>query len=82
MIFLPFFRLVAQILFAQIKNSGCSQPQYQCQRHGGDAGENALIAADQFLKAINPARRAGVNRFVVQVTLNVGGQSVGRGVAA
>ena len=41
-----------------------------------------LVPAPRFLKSIGRARRTGDDRFVVQVPLEVRGQTVGRLVAA
>ena len=50
--------------------------------HSGRADHCNAMPADEFLRAVGGRRRRGQNRLVVQVALDIGGQRVGRIIAA
>ena len=45
-------------------------------RHGGRRAKGQLVSLNGFLEAVQPARRAGDNGFVVEVAGDVRGQAV------
>ena len=58
------------------------QAQHQRARHGADGGKRQLVPPNQFLKPIRRARWTGEDGFVIEVSLDVARQPVGRVVTA
>ena len=56
--------------------------QNQRQRHERRCGEGEPVPPNQFLDPVKRARRTRDHRLVIEVPLNVGGQTVGRFVSA
>ena len=56
--------------------------QNQRQRHKRRCGEGEPVPLSQFLDPVKRARRTRDHRLVIEVPLNVGGQTVGRFVSA
>ena len=56
--------------------------QHQRQRHERRCGEDEPVPLSQFLDPVKRARRTRDHRLVIEVPLNVGGQTVGRFVSA
>src|SRR6266566_5589144 len=62
--------------FLEKHPSGNSKAGEQCGDYGTSGGTHKFVAPNQFLEPINIARRTGSDRLVVQMPLEVPGQTV------